>query len=567
MEAAVPRFEPAPAEPLPEKPVAALEGRRRVSKVRFRASPRQLHQEAFGRHVATPIMDLACSSCGHTLSSRGMLVRLVADVATTMYSTDVRPTNTVALGVLVVVPGQCDCQVQDFACLCGLRTGYEMVQPCASCMMTQEDGGHRWFLSSRCVSAVPRRDEHGELQFWPLSDLQGSSPVRADRIFDDFASPLPVADQENLGSAKWSAPHGAVPPLPYGLSSDGEDAQIPRPLSEMNGRDILRPSQKLGLSQQKPAFDSHLGDIRSREARLRDREERARWPGERSGREALSAEETLKTRIVIADAMRQVQRALSEEPGAEGQAAALHGTQSAEEASRLLLEAEALRDQVHTLCDLVASKRAVLQGASASRADPEGPEVRAGRAALESARLGVQLAHMQARAARAAVEAAKSADRPPALASDLQQSATEDAFVEARLQCAQRLVEKREALAQWQDALEERELLLCEAERVLEDSRGVRRLSRPAWWLHWLTPSSTVVDGSGTPTPPLWQQVHRAFASQQPAGAAAPQATSLNAGPVGWFRQVSGCGKRRTTAGTAEWSAPAVPSCSSCPRQ
>lgn len=495
-------------------------------KVRFSVSPMRSEKTASGEvaHAATPVLNLACCSCGQALSTRGMHVRLVADASTTMYSTDSRPNRAADHGDVRCPARQCECQVQDFACACGVRIGYQMVDRCGTCTVSQEDGSHSWFMNSRCVNANLRRDENGDVLCWTRD---GKMQPDADLDLIHFASPTAAPEQESLGCGanRWPTLLGAVPPLP-GLGSDGQDLVFGSPLGERNGRDSLgsRFSPKLVSGQ--PL-------------------------------------ETVRARMVMTDAVRQARRALGTEFASEQQ-------EQEEGAGGLLSDAEVLRDQVQALCALLASKQAVLRAVSdeaVRQCGPsDGPMLRAGYAALQSARLGVEAAHVQGRAAR---RAAVAADWPEFSGGGY--GAYGDAFVEARLQCAQKLVEKREALTQWQDILEERELILCEAERSLEASRPGRfgRLVRLA---SWPVARLLAAKGAGSGVPPQWATWGvGACAAPAPAFGLLPQGEGQAVGHAegvrAWVRRASGCGKQRAgaaAADAAEWRAQLEAS-ASCP--
>ncbi|CAK0815452.1 unnamed protein product [Prorocentrum cordatum] len=165
-----------------------------------------------------PVVRLSCASCGEALSERGLCVQLVLDPDTKLFSTDTRPGGIVEQGPVGVVPGQCLCRIQDFACGCGLRVGYHLAQPCKACGPRQDAHSHRWFFSARCVRAEPLRSPARQPLTWPAR----------------HPSVLADSGDEN------QPPAGAVPALPAlrapGLEGKAFGGASFWPLAEANGR-------------------------------------------------------------------------------------------------------------------------------------------------------------------------------------------------------------------------------------------------------------------------------------------------------------------------------------------
>lgn len=93
------------------------------------------------------------------------MVQMVVNDEVVLFSTDIRPCGVTEIGEALAVPGLCGCKAQDFACICGWRIGYHLVDPCAACREKAEDD-HRWFVSARCAEAKQRLGSKGRPFIW-----------------------------------------------------------------------------------------------------------------------------------------------------------------------------------------------------------------------------------------------------------------------------------------------------------------------------------------------------------------------------------------------------------------
>mmetsp|Transcript_31213 Transcript_31213/g.76140 ORF Transcript_31213/g.76140 Transcript_31213/m.76140 type:complete len:193 (-) Transcript_31213:155-733(-) len=92
-----------------------------------------------------PVWKLKCQHCSHVVNKRGMLVHLVADETTTLYSS--------GEGGDIDAKGDeekfatCDCKTQKTWCKnCSKEVGYRVTQPCNFCMSAQNNG-HYWMYT------------------------------------------------------------------------------------------------------------------------------------------------------------------------------------------------------------------------------------------------------------------------------------------------------------------------------------------------------------------------------------------------------------------------------------
>jgi len=164
-------------------------------------------------------------------------------------------------------------------------------------------------------------------------------------------------------------------------------------------------------------------------------------------------------------------------------------------------------------------------------------EVQVMRGELASLQHDVLLAGLEARAARAVAAAAAAAAPGPASASppptDGCSGYTATSLEqETRLRCSQKLAEKREALARWEQALNIREQALEEQWRPAIDQiipPMAASFSR----------NSTVSTSGGSGVPPMWQSA--VWGAQQ-------------LRPTGWLgRLTAGCRTRRRSAQPRAW--------------
>lgn len=126
-----------------------------------------------------PVLRLHCSSCDARLSSRGMQVFLVADVQTSLYSTDI-PSSHVREGERKPIP-TCECLARCLHCVrCDRAVGYHVRRPCEGCAEA-EHNGHFWLFEASGVHATPRE---GDLR-WDALPYNGADEDSGDGNDDD----------------------------------------------------------------------------------------------------------------------------------------------------------------------------------------------------------------------------------------------------------------------------------------------------------------------------------------------------------------------------------------------
>ena len=102
-----------------------------------------------------PVMNLLCTNCETTLTTRGMEVFLVAEPSSKLYSTDI-PSDSVREGGRKIID-TCECDARALHCVgCQSYVGYHVRQPCRVCG-SADHNGHFWLFSADDVSSM-RRD-------------------------------------------------------------------------------------------------------------------------------------------------------------------------------------------------------------------------------------------------------------------------------------------------------------------------------------------------------------------------------------------------------------------------
>jgi len=540
---------------------------------RFRESRSRAWQ---GDEAPPPMLSLFCAACGSQLSKRGMCVQLAVDATIMLYSTDTEPDSRMDLGIAGVVPGQCSCQVQDFACKCGLRVGYHLVLPCKACEELQEDQSHRWFMSSNCIRAEPRRDAKGEVLFWPCTPDEN---LPSQSAWNAVVPPLPslkigqeavkenvpcaslLAETNGLGwlnhrktkpaapadtmSHSWSgddpAKLAAVMPTAHLEGMHCREAAVLERESAVRAREdqvTAREAELFNKSLEHAAKDRFLRDVtvaqQEAEAHLRNREESV------AQREAALRQCERSTEVChrpLPPLRETTSDTVSEASTArvEGKTLLLNAMLAAKGSEAQSLRAQAAADAQHSY-EEAAQLQTVARRAEAEAAR-EGACVRGAIGRLEGLQQelgGLQAvgeatrqvdpqrldempaSHQQASAARASQAASPTSKvRATPLSGHLAES------LEARLQCAQRLADKRNSLARWEESLTARAQALSESEWRLE----AERLTLAA---------KASKDGSGVPPRPSAWGCHQ----MQHASAPLPRLP----GWADWIRHVTGCG-------------------------
>ena len=110
------------------------------------------------------VLQLACACCRNVLSHRGMSVFLVADPASSLYSTDI-PTDELRESQERKLIATCDCFALAVECSrCGTQVGYHVVRPCAICAQSDHNGMY-WLLEHLAVVATDRGLRWSELPY------------------------------------------------------------------------------------------------------------------------------------------------------------------------------------------------------------------------------------------------------------------------------------------------------------------------------------------------------------------------------------------------------------------
>jgi len=113
---------------------------------------------------------VSCRHCRKVLTRRGMEVQLLTDMSTILYSTDTKPSGQV--NQVEWQDQTCGCVLCDFACSCGHSVGYQIVERCLGCSELEDEidsGRHDYFLFAHQVLAETQRGPFGDLMTWPLS--------------------------------------------------------------------------------------------------------------------------------------------------------------------------------------------------------------------------------------------------------------------------------------------------------------------------------------------------------------------------------------------------------------
>lgn len=438
----------------------------------------RFEQRAEQQHCEPPpalVLALHCVSCGAKVSERGMQVRLLADTATTLFSTDSRPAGAVDLGDPVSLD-DCICQLRDFACACGLRMGYHIERPCPSCAV---DASHSWFLSDRCAHGSPLVSAAGEPLLW-TSDGRGPPPPQPPVVEISLAAPAePVAAppqrecvlEEHRPPTPCQA-HAAGPPM---AAAGRPPPAQPRPAGEpdegMARREALLASREGRLAaQEAEAFERAMEQIareellggvataqQEMEVRLREREERAR-----------AKEAELEARVAALHCQERAARSRAEAaPPAEARP-----TPAAEEPVRDPLlqttwEVDRLKAEVAS-----AKGRWERAKVDAESAWAEARRRHSGAAApTPLPRLTPQPPDLGAPSPlpRPVPQAAAAERRSPAAGDK-----------EAMARCARKVAEQRDALGQWEASLAARESALCTAEAQVRSARVALARARAA---------------------------------------------------------------------------------------
>lgn len=113
--------------------------------------------EEFEDEDAVEVWELRCAAtegCHVSLSLRGMAVRLVAEISTVLFSSDI-PSEAVGLGAVRVIE-TCSCQARHVICGgCRAAVGYHVVKPCELCALAGHNG-HFWLFPSSSVTGSKR---------------------------------------------------------------------------------------------------------------------------------------------------------------------------------------------------------------------------------------------------------------------------------------------------------------------------------------------------------------------------------------------------------------------------
>ena len=88
-------------------------------------------------HESPPVMSLTCRQCHARLTERGMEVFLVANPASSLFSTDI-PTDNLCEGEPKPIPSCACVAVSVLCCHCSQTVGYHVTRPCDLCSL----GGH-----------------------------------------------------------------------------------------------------------------------------------------------------------------------------------------------------------------------------------------------------------------------------------------------------------------------------------------------------------------------------------------------------------------------------------------
>ena len=130
-----------------------------------------------------PVVRLHCKTCHALVSDRGMRVFLVADVETSLFSTDIPSVEAVHEGSQKVIE-TCDCYARCVHCsTCEAAVGYHVLRPCSICA-TAEHNGHFWLFDASGVSSVERGILWDEL---PYNGSGGTDGATVDDVLEGVA--------------------------------------------------------------------------------------------------------------------------------------------------------------------------------------------------------------------------------------------------------------------------------------------------------------------------------------------------------------------------------------------
>jgi hypothetical protein len=93
-----------------------------------------------------PVYELFCAGCTALVTRRGSRVRLIADAAAEMYSTDLVTAGMEDRG-RVRAHEACECEIRDIFCACCRRVlGYHVLEPCLGCSEGGNNGHYYMFV-------------------------------------------------------------------------------------------------------------------------------------------------------------------------------------------------------------------------------------------------------------------------------------------------------------------------------------------------------------------------------------------------------------------------------------
>jgi hypothetical protein len=122
---------------------------------------------------------LHCSACNEILCTRAMRAILLADTKVELYSTDIPPPRVHTCQQDQLTTG-CNCRVRETVCRsCGQFVGYQVSQPCDTCLGAKNNG-HFWMFTSDAVKSVERLDiaAPGKPLYWAaLTPMAETLPV------------------------------------------------------------------------------------------------------------------------------------------------------------------------------------------------------------------------------------------------------------------------------------------------------------------------------------------------------------------------------------------------------
>lgn len=440
-------------------------------------------------------------------------------------------------------------------------------------------------MSSSCVQAEPRRTLRGQFILWPsLCDVKpsihsglapGVPPLPAldmakhgdDHCILPFSSPLSEKNGENGLQLAPKADAGCQKrPTVAALTSHLEDVrkrevavlereskvsareeQITSREAELFEKDLEQTARDKFLRSVTAAQQEAEAELRVHEAEVAQREKALKERLERSALEvrALEAERARAWAAIqevqaqsmecMAQMAATVQEAGCAQAGAEG------GNGTASELEALRKEVESLRVSLAAK-DLEAQSARVKATADALHSSEMVAELREARRRAEE-EAAAERARAEEAMARLSALLPKPAPAQQECAGEAQETTDGDVAtsceplvgsLEARLQSACKLAEKRDALARWEVSLAAREKALSDAEWRLEAER-----------LTVAGASKTSQDGSGIPPHPPRPGVQSGLPSAWGYRQVHVPAVAQSQGFSSWVRQLTGCGLRR----------------------